>query len=495
LGPLASVVINYLRSKPDLLPQFDHWIVPLPAAPSEALSFALVRKVVAEDIGEDIEAVFSWFDPAPVRYGPLAQVHVARTVGEREIVVKLRRPDAAEIVARELSILERAMRTLAQLAELSEVESSELEQGLRKWLTQEIDAPGELANLERLQVPGSSDPGSVMPRPRRDLSGPRVFACEMARGVPVKELIRMVSTKRADRIERLDLVPIDVANNLVRAVLHQMFVAESFVTTVVPESVVALPDDRVSFLDFNRVGRIDPLIRKNQFRYLTAIGAGDVERILGAINELAESPSSEATEAFAVDFRRQMRAWERERQSETAVAEPIADHLVQTLRLARAHGLRFGDPVLTLVRTLWVADCTAKQLAADAGLGAAARAFLSRRWMVGYAQELWQERFPGLGFDLVDLLTDGPGNLVRILSDVADRRFVLRVQAAESEESLHAAAVRSRLMATSWLIVAVSILASALWLSASTSPLAWIIVGVPGLALLALFAVLWMRLS
>jgi ubiquinone biosynthesis protein len=495
LGVLGSLVTGYLRGHRDLLPDLDLWLDPTAAEPGEPLAFPAVRELIAGDLEREIESAYAWIDPNPIRHSPLTQIHLAQTVGGREVVIKLRRPDAADIVSRALPALLRATDELAQLAGLSAAEGAELARGLRHWLAEEIDAPGELANLQRLQLRGRHHPAFFLPRPRVDLSGPLVLVFEARRGVPFDELARLVAEKRLDQISRLELNRVELGNNLVRTLLHQIFIAESFVSHLMPEHLIALPDDRVSLLDFSHVARVDPIIRRNQFRYVAAIGAVDAERILAAITELAEPPSYDAREAFAEAFRRQLRQWERDEEWETTRSDELAKYLLETARLARRHGYRIDESTLTLLRALWSADSIAKQLSARGGLGTVAPAFFSPRWLLGLLQEVWQERFPSLGFDLVDLLTDGPGNFVRILSDIADRRFVLRVQAIESPESRRAAADRSRLMAVSGLIIAVAVAGAALWLSTHVPIYVWAMLGALVLALLLVFALLWRRLE
>lgn len=495
LGPLAEIVSNYLRTRPDLVPDVEEWLAPPSQGSADAIAFSTIRGVLAEDLGQAVEAVYSWIDPLPLRKGPLSQIHVAQTTTGHEVAIKVRRPDAADLVSRALPALQRSMEVLARRAGLPATSGSELTQGLRDWLDHELDAARELANLERLHSRVARDEGFVIPRPRHDLSSPRVVVFELRRGTPLDELARDIANTRSDQASRLEFDRVELGTNLLKAVLHQIFVAETFVSSLAPEYLLATAGNRISFLDFSHVERIDPIVRRNQYRYVAAIGAVDVERMLGGVAELAESPDNTASEAFATGFRHQMREWEHDPDWETTRGARFADCLIDTLRLARRHGLRFEGPVLTLARTLVVADGLAKPLSVRTRLGTVAAAFFLPRWLAGFAQEVWQQQLPSVGFDIVDLLTDAPGNLVRVLSDIADRRFVLRVQAQESEETRHAAAMRSRLLATSALIIGVTILAAALLVSGSTSLVAWTGVASVGALVLLLFGVLWRRLG
>jgi ubiquinone biosynthesis protein len=494
LGPLAPAVVAYLRARPDLVRHFPKWVKPSGPPLDDALDFSAVSTLLAEDLGRELDSVFAWIDPAPLWRGPLGQIHLARTMGGREVAIKVRRPAAAEIVSREQPALTRAMRALAEAAGLGAAEAIELDRGLQHWLASDLDAPGELANLEQLQGRNPRLSAIAMPRPRRDLSGPRTVVFEVLRGVPLHEVIDLLSQKR-DTMDASEFDRVDLANNLVWLVLHQMFVVESYASNLAPEVLVALPGDRISLIDFSHVERLDPVIRRNQYRYMAAFRAVDGERLLAAIAELAESPSREASERFAEDFRRRLHQWQRDPEWERARTGRLGDYLAETLNLLREHGLRLQGSALALARTLLAADIVAKQLSEQAGLGGAVPSFLSPQWVLGFLHEVWQERMPSLGFDLIDLLTEGPGNVVRLLSDIADRRLVLRVQAVESDENRLASATRNRLLATAGLFVGVSVIGAALWLSPGAPAFArWLVVGL-GVGVMVMFGVLWRRLG
>lgn len=68
--------------------------------------FAEVRRVVESSLGRSLEAIYADFDPTPVAAASVAQVHRATLRdGGAVVAVKVRRPDVAEKVALDRSIL------------------------------------------------------------------------------------------------------------------------------------------------------------------------------------------------------------------------------------------------------------------------------------------------------------------------------------------------------------------------------------------------------
>lgn len=491
LGPLSSIVRQYLLSRPDLIGDIALPFATLQGDEFDPLSPSAIRKLISDDIGRDADGVYDWLDPIPLLQNGLTQVHLANTTAGREVVIRLRRPDAADVVARELPRLMRGIDGLAKSAGPQVVVP--LKEGLKDWLKAELDAEAEIANLKRIRARGVQSASFSIPKPRGDLSGPHVAVFEALRGVPLAELLQAPRPGRGG--QGIDFDRNILSGNLLRSLLHQMFAGGTFVLSFAPENIFALADDRLCILDFSHVGVVNPLINRNQYRYAAAVDSVDTERMLQAIEELAEFPSRESVEAFSDEFRGALRQWERDDGWDERRNRPLDEYFLTTVEMARRHGLVFDQSTLDMVRALVSADRLAGALSGRSKLASAARAFFSERWFSNLAKEVWRERSPSVGFDIIDFFTDSPGNLVRILSDVADRRFLLRVQTVESEASREAAAARARLLAITGLLVGICIWGAALWLSQTTSGLEWSIFSVGAATSAVAFAILWRRLG
>src|SRR5205085_10481463 len=62
-----------------------------------------VRRVVEEDLGRPLEAVFARFEHRPVAAASIAQVHAAVLRTGEEVVVKVQRPQVARLVREDLA--------------------------------------------------------------------------------------------------------------------------------------------------------------------------------------------------------------------------------------------------------------------------------------------------------------------------------------------------------------------------------------------------------
>ncbi|MDP1806766.1 MAG: AarF/UbiB family protein, partial [Acidimicrobiales bacterium] len=73
--------------------------------------FAAIRRVIEEELGQTLEAVFSHIDTEPVAAASIAQVHKATLRTGEQVVVKVQRPQVQKLVRRDI----RAMSWVAPL--------------------------------------------------------------------------------------------------------------------------------------------------------------------------------------------------------------------------------------------------------------------------------------------------------------------------------------------------------------------------------------------
>ena len=95
--------------------EFQHELAKLrDAAPT--VSFKQMRRVIEDDLEEDLDEVFSEFDPEPIAAASIGQVYRARLVGDgREVAVKVQYPGVAGAVRADMQNLDMIMRLLKRM--------------------------------------------------------------------------------------------------------------------------------------------------------------------------------------------------------------------------------------------------------------------------------------------------------------------------------------------------------------------------------------------
>src|ERR1700738_537196 len=92
LGPMFIKLGQMLSTRGDLLPEAYRLelaklvddVPPLPAS--------VITGVIREELGAAPDAIFASSDPEPIGSGSIGQVHTARLVDGRDVVVKVRKP-------------------------------------------------------------------------------------------------------------------------------------------------------------------------------------------------------------------------------------------------------------------------------------------------------------------------------------------------------------------------------------------------------------------
>ena len=153
----------------------------LPARP-----WGLIRRVVEEELGQPIEAVFSAFEQEPVAAASLAQVHFAVLKDGGEVAIKVQYPDIDHIVQTDLA----ASRWVAQVYQHFDREPLDfipLLDELSRHLRMELDFRREVANADRIRELFEDDPSVRIPQIYPEWSGRRIICMERVAGARVND--------------------------------------------------------------------------------------------------------------------------------------------------------------------------------------------------------------------------------------------------------------------------------------------------------------------
>ena len=98
LGPTFIKFGQLLASRPDLLP--DSLISELRKLQDKVPPFPLeqVERVILEELGKPVAAIFAEFDPQPIGAASIAQVHRARLATGEQVVVKVQRKGCRSVL-------------------------------------------------------------------------------------------------------------------------------------------------------------------------------------------------------------------------------------------------------------------------------------------------------------------------------------------------------------------------------------------------------------
>jgi predicted unusual protein kinase regulating ubiquinone biosynthesis (AarF/ABC1/UbiB family) len=213
------------------------------AAPT--VSFKQMRKVIEEDLEDDLDEIFSEFDPEPVAAASIGQVYRARLARDgREVAVKVQYPGVAGAVRADMQNLDMIMRLLKRMTPGLDVKAVTRE--IRERIEEELDYELEAQNQRALARIFAGHPFIVVPKVLSALSRERVLVTDFVSGVGFETLKEGTQAER-DRLGEI----------VFRFFLGCLYRHHQFSGDPHPGNFLLLDDGRVAFLDFGLFKRMD----------------------------------------------------------------------------------------------------------------------------------------------------------------------------------------------------------------------------------------------
>eukprot|EP00455_Lapot_gusevi_P018794 TRINITY_DN2030_c0_g3_i1.p1 TRINITY_DN2030_c0_g3~~TRINITY_DN2030_c0_g3_i1.p1 ORF type:complete len:560 (-),score=59.09 TRINITY_DN2030_c0_g3_i1:65-1678(-) len=177
------------------------------------VDFATVKAVIKEDLGKEIDEVFSHFDPNPLAAASLAQVHHAVTKDGQEVAVKIQYPELRKNFSADMLVHYLILKSARFLFKGFRLEwmHPEIEENLSK----ELDFENEGRNAERTAENFRKQPEVYVPKIFWNATSKRILTMEFIHGFKI-------TNRKALEQEGFDLV--DVCSTAVQAMSDMIFV-------------------------------------------------------------------------------------------------------------------------------------------------------------------------------------------------------------------------------------------------------------------------------
>jgi predicted unusual protein kinase regulating ubiquinone biosynthesis (AarF/ABC1/UbiB family) len=278
LGPTFIKLAQVFAARADILPEpylgavsTLHDRVP-PLAPGVAES------VLRSELGAEVGAIFSRFDPVPLAAASLGQVHRAALDG-REVVVKVLRPGVEELVRKDLGVSFRILFLLNILFPNHHVRAmTAIVNEFAKHIWDELNFEEEARNAETLKRNFAADPRVVVPAVVTELTRRRVLVLEYVEGTRIDRL--------HDRLAGGELRLDDLVALLVETYIKMMLEDGFFHADPHFGNLLVDPEGRLVLLDFGMVVTVEQATRERIVRTVIAAARQDVDGVINGFYEL-----------------------------------------------------------------------------------------------------------------------------------------------------------------------------------------------------------------
>jgi len=464
LGPTFVKLGQVLSTRADLLPPAYLEALSRLQDDVESVPLAEVQKTIEEDLGVRLSKAFLTFDAEPLASASLGQVHRATLRDGKPIAVKVQRPGVVDQVRADLTVLDEIAAFVDQHTQVGRrYEFAPMIQEFRRALMDELDYEAEANHLRTLKQNLAEFSRIVVPAPIDSYVSKRVLTMEFVRGTKVTAL---------NPVALIDADPEGLADELIRAYLHQILIDGFFHADPHPGNVFITDDGQLALLDLGMVGHLSPTLQDKLLKLVLAISEGRGEEAADAAISLGEKREGFDEEAFKRDVVATVGRYLGASLQNFQVGKIV----LEVNRSAGAHGIKSPVELTMLGKTLLTLDNIARLLAPALDVNASIRKNASSLMQ----RRLLKSLSPGTVFSTVleakEFAEQLPRRINRVLESLASSQLKLKVEVIDEGAVIDGLQkVANRI--TMGLVVAALILSAAMMMRIESR---FVLLGYPG---------------
>jgi ubiquinone biosynthesis protein len=417
LGPSFVKLGQIVSTRPDLIPA--DIITELKKLQDEvpALAREVIDEVIDDTFGGTQDELFASIDDEPLASASIAQVHRARLRrddGDRDVVIKIQRPNIRALIERDLDLLYLLARLVERHIPESKIYSpTGLVAEFDRAIMAELDFNLEADNAARFARNFAGDASVRFPYVYREASGKRVLTMERFAGSKIYDFVAAHGGGDRNATSALHVVAKMILE-------HGFFHADPHPGNII---IVGTSSDPVlGLIDVGLVGRLSPELRDRSIQLMLAAVSGDSEMLADALLAMGRPRGRIDKTAFRAEV---------ELLSERYLGKPLAEvefaaMIRDLVQGAIKYEIDMPVEMMMVGKTLMTVEGIGKEIYPDLDV-----------WgeLKPYMVDLLRERYSPerLGRDLVrgvaQLSSTGrrlPGQLVDIVDDLRDGRLEIR---------------------------------------------------------------------
>jgi ubiquinone biosynthesis protein len=293
LGGLWVKLGQLVAMRRDLLPA--DFCAELGALQDRAVGFpgAMARRIVEEDLGREVGAVFAEFDERPFAAASIGQIHFARLRGSaRAVAVKVRRPFIEEAMRQDLAMVRSLCVALEAVGVLRDAHLVDFLGELEAAMREELDYRLEASSITRMRR-SLRGHGIYVPKAFGSLCSSRVLTMELVDGVLMSEYIA-ARDRDPERVTAWlaenDVDPERVGRLLHGSLMRQIVEDNLFHGDLHPGNILLLRRSRVALIDFGSIGTLEARFRTLYRMLNRAMSDLDFDKVSDIMSLIAPSP-------------------------------------------------------------------------------------------------------------------------------------------------------------------------------------------------------------
>ena len=256
LGPTFVKLAQILSNRPDIIPEglvkeFEKLQDRVPP-----FEYELAKRIIEREINQKLEDVFEWLDEKPLASASIGQVHKAKLKTGELVVVKVQRPEVADIIDRDMQIIKDVVhRADRYLKKQGILQADEVVRTFERSILKELDYRNEARNIERFRTTYKFRTDFYIPMVYREFSTDKILIMEFVEGCKITDM---------DQLRKWGIDPKVVVERGMDIYLTMIFEFGYFHGDPHPGNILVREDGVIILLDFGMIGQ---LMKKDKYAF------------------------------------------------------------------------------------------------------------------------------------------------------------------------------------------------------------------------------------
>lgn len=478
LGPTFIKLGQIASTRRDLIPEEIALELELLQDHVASFSFAQVQEIIEEELGDTFENLFLEFNQEPLATASIGQVHRACLRSGECVAVKIQRPDIGQLVETDLEILDDIARIMeARISWAKTYQIRKIINEFAKTLHAELDYYIEGRNCERIAKQFTHHPEIQIPQVHWKYSTKRVLTMDFIQGIKVSNL------------EKLDEEGYNrplLAERITQSMLQQIFIEGFFHGDPHPGNIYILPENRIAYLDFGMVGRLNDNIKFHFASIIIHMQRGHTERMIKALAAMGMLSEETEMDSFYNEIDQLVMKYYDISFSKLRLGEAIND----LLKIIYHHHIQIPSDLTVLAKTLIELESIVENLDPEFSIMKAAVPFEEQLFLLRYEPKNIFKKAWRQFIDNAEVLSQMPKSVKEFAKSVQNGNLQVKISVPELQFFLHRLDKISNRLALSIILLAFSILMVGLIIGSAIANQANLLLKIPVIELGSVVATL-----
>ncbi|MBD64880.1 MAG: hypothetical protein CME62_06715 [Halobacteriovoraceae bacterium] len=470
LGPTYIKLGQLLSSRKTLFPK--EFILALDRLQDNVkpLDFSTIKNIVETELKCNIKKVFSDFKEEPISTASLGQVHKATLITGEEVVVKVQKPDVAEIIKNDLKTLGRSLEILNAISErFKRYHIEGILEDFKDNIKRELNYQEEANNIEVFTENLKTFESIVLPKVYKSYCTHKIITMDFVPGEKVSQVSGVGQTEYDG---------VKILKSVFRAYLKQILVDGFIHSDPHLGNLLLIKPDKIGIIDLGMVTKIGPSTQVDFQHLLLAMSEGKASE--SADIALRMTSPLKDTEVDIDEFKQKIYKLVKDQQGRHLKDMKIGESLIFITDIAATSGLYFPSEFSSLGRTLMYLDHLATYLDKNFNpykeLNETILSFIRQ----SEAKKFSFNDMVNHGLEMKHLIEKMPYKVNTLLEDIINRRLQIKIDAFNEDNLIQGFEKVANRIATGLVLAALIMGATKMM----TVPSHFTLFGYPGLAML-----------